>query len=118
MFALDSQLDSILKEGLDNRFERHKEMARLVQKWGKDKFTLFPQEEFASSTVTCIRNNRKLNIERIIQKLADAGFVISNGYGKLKDKTFRIAHMGDVTGKEIEELLHTIDYYILAGGSD
>ncbi|HOR42549.1 MAG TPA: alanine--glyoxylate aminotransferase family protein [Atribacterota bacterium] len=118
MFALDRQLDSILKEGLDNRFERHKEMARLVQKWGKDKFTLFPQEEFASSTVTCIRNNRKLNIERIIQKLADAGFVISNGYGKLKDKTFRIAHMGDVTGKEIGELLHTIDYYILAGGSD
>ena len=31
--------------------------------------------------------------------------MISNGYGKLKDKTFRIAHMAETTPKEIEEFV-------------
>jgi len=34
---------------------------------------------------------------------------ISNGYGKLKEKTFRIAHMGDTQEWEIRGLLATID---------
>ena len=37
---------------------------------------------------------------------------ISNGYGKLREKTFRIAHMGDITPTEIKELLETIDEII------
>ena len=35
--------------------------------------------------------------------------LISNGYGDLKDKTFRIAHMADTTVEEIKFLLNTID---------
>jgi aspartate aminotransferase-like enzyme len=34
---------------------------------------------------------------------------ISNGYGKLKDKTFRIAHMGDTQEWETRGLLASID---------
>ena len=34
---------------------------------------------------------------------------ISNGYGDLKDKTFRIAHMADTQMEDIEELLRNID---------
>jgi aspartate aminotransferase-like enzyme len=109
MFALDSQLDSIMKEGLENRFIRHREMAERVRKWAKDNFDLFPPEQFASDTVTCINNTRNINVGELNKKLGEAGFLISNGYGKLKDKTFRIAHMGDLTLKEIDELLSTIE---------
>ena len=35
--------------------------------------------------------------------------MISNGYGVLKEKTFRIAHMGDTQEWEIRGLLATID---------
>jgi aspartate aminotransferase-like enzyme len=35
--------------------------------------------------------------------------MISNGYGKLKEKTFRVAHMGDTQEWEIRGLLATID---------
>jgi len=31
--------------------------------------------------------------------------VFGNGYGKLKDLTFRIAHMGDTTMADLKELL-------------
>jgi len=116
MFALDSQLDSIIKEGLDNRFRRHKMMAERVQRWAKDNFALFPQEQFASPTVTCIKNTRNLNIAGLNRELGEVGFVISNGYGKLENKTFRIAHMGDMTLEEIEGLLSVIDNLLSSGG--
>ncbi len=35
--------------------------------------------------------------------------MISNGYGSLKQKTFRIAHMAELTLADIEELLSNID---------
>jgi len=116
MFALDYQLESILKEGLENRFLRHQRMADRVREWAKDHFVLFAQEEFASNTVTCVKNIHNINVKELNQKLGERGFVISNGYGKLKDETFRIAHMGDITLVEIEELLSVIDEILVRGG--
>src|SRR6056297_84459 len=109
MFALDYQLDLILEEGLENRFQRHQIMADKVREWAKDNFSLFAEEKFASNTVTCVKNTNGFNFKNLNQRLAEKGFMISGGYGKLKDKTFRIAHMGDITIKEIEELLVNID---------
>jgi len=109
MFALDYQLDLILEEGLENRFQRHQIMADKVREWAKHNFSLFAEEKFASNTVTCVKNTNGFNFKNLNQGLAEKGFMISGGYGKLKDKTFRIAHMGDITIKEIEELLVNID---------
>lgn len=109
MFALDYQLDKILKEGLENRFSRHLEMANYVRNWAKDKFALFAQEEFASNTVTCVKNTREISVGDLNKALGERGYMISNGYGKLKEKTFRIAHMAEATLTEIKELLSLID---------
>jgi aspartate aminotransferase-like enzyme len=38
--------------------------------------------------------------------------LIANGYGRLKEKTFRIAHMGETQVTEIETLLAALDEYI------
>jgi len=35
--------------------------------------------------------------------------IFGNGYGKLKEQTFRIAHMGDITLDDLKELLAWID---------
>jgi aspartate aminotransferase-like enzyme len=109
MFALDYQLDKIFEEGLENRFARHTEMADYVRAWAKDKFALFAQEEFASNTVTCVKNTREISIADLNKALGKRGYMISNGYGKLADKTFRIAHMNEATIMEIKELLSIID---------
>ena len=34
---------------------------------------------------------------------------MSNGYGPLKDKTFRIAHMGDLTEEELKAYLKDLE---------
>jgi aspartate aminotransferase-like enzyme len=38
--------------------------------------------------------------------------IISNGYGSLKGKAFRIAHMGDIQLQDIEVLLACIDDFL------
>lgn len=109
MFALDYQLDLILKEGLDNRFRRHQEMADYVRDWGRRHFGLFADERYLSNTVTTFNNSRGIDVAALNQELGRRGFQISNGYGKLKDQTFRIAHMADCTLEEVKELIAHID---------
>lgn len=109
MFALDYQLDLILDEGLDNRFLRHKELATYVRDWGREHFELFANERYLSNTLTNIANTREIDVAALNQELGRRGFQISNGYGKLKDKTFRIAHMADCTLDDIKELMGNID---------
>jgi aspartate aminotransferase-like enzyme len=109
MFAMDYQLDKILEEGLENRYHRHREMAEYVRSWAKANFALFAEEEYASDTVTAISNTKNINISALNNKLGEYGFVISNGYGSLKEKTFRIAHMADTTLDDVRALTTAIN---------
>lgn len=109
MFALDYQLDRILEEGLENRYKRHIEMAEIVRAWAREHFEIFPDERYLSNTLTNIKNTREISVADLNKKLGERGFAISNGYGKLKEKTFRIAHMADCTVEEIKELLAVMD---------
>lgn len=109
MFAMDYQLDKILKEGLDQRFKRHEEMANLVRTWAKNHFQIFTDENHLSNTLTVIKNTREINVSELNQKLQEKNMQIANGYGDLKEKTFRISHMGDYTLADIQYLLDTID---------
>ncbi|MGL4571016.1 MAG: pyridoxal-phosphate-dependent aminotransferase family protein [Clostridium sp.] len=111
MFALDYQLDCIInEEGLENRFNRHLEMANRVREWGRKYFELFPEnDDILSNTLTTIKNTRGVSVADLNKALGERGFAISNGYGDLKEKTFRIAHMADCTMKDIDELLSNIE---------
>ena len=107
--ALDNQLDAIFDEGLEPRFERHARLAGMVRRWARRHFALFAREGYESPTVTCVRNTRGISVAGLNEALAREGAEISNGYGRLKEQTFRIAHMGDTQEGEMRELLSTID---------
>ncbi len=109
MYALDYQLDCILAEGLKQRFERHVKMAECVRSWARRYFALFADERYLSNTVTAIKNTRQIDVGALNQQLGKRGFQISNGYGKIRDKTFRIAQMGDFTVEDVRELLGHIE---------
>lgn len=100
--ALNYQAGKILnEEGLDNRFARHKELAEYTRNWGKKNFEMFTKDWCSSDTVSCIKNTVEADLDDAKSKLADKGYEFSNGYGKLKGETFRIAHMGD---RRLDEL--------------
>jgi len=107
--ALDAQLDDILAEGLDNRWRRHERMADRVRSWARRHFALFSDERYLSNTVTNVENTRGIDVGGLNAELGRRGAMISNGYGDLKEKCFRIAHMGDLTEQDITWLLAQID---------
>jgi len=109
MYALDYQLDKMIEEGFENRFNRHLEMAKIVRDWAKEKFEMLAEDKYASNTLTTIKNSRGISVADLNKELGKKGYAISNGYGKLKEKTFRIAHMAETTVEEIKEILRVIE---------
>jgi predicted phosphoserine aminotransferase len=109
MFALDYQLDNILEEGLDNRFKRHQDMAKVTREWAEKHFAMLADEKYASNTLTTIKNTKEISVSDLNKALGERGYMISNGYGKLKDVTFRIAHMADTQMEDLKKLLATIE---------
>jgi aspartate aminotransferase-like enzyme len=109
MFALDFQLDRILKEGMENRFIRHIEMAEYVINWANHFFKVYTQAGFESMTVTCISNTRQISVSDLNKELILKNMIISNGYGSLKEKTFRIGHMGELTLDDVTEVTSAIE---------
>lgn len=109
MFALDYQLDNILAEGQENRYARHLEMARVTRDWANKHFEMLAEEKYASNTLTTIKNTKGISVSDLNKELGNRGYIISNGYGSLKDVTFRIAHMADTTMDELRTLLSVIE---------
>jgi len=112
MWALDAALDRILAEGLEARLERHTQMADRVRAWAAAEFDLFAEEGYRSQTVTCIKNTRGLDVKALNAHLRSKGMQISDGYGRLKGSTFRIAHMGEIGMADVEAVLAAIDEFI------
>lgn len=110
IMALNYQCHKLVKEGMENVWKRHKEMGDFLRSWAKEKFNLFCEEKYASNTLTAIKNTRGMVVGDVIKAIqAKHNTVFGNGYGKLKDQTFRIAHMGDITLKDVKEVTSWID---------
>lgn len=104
LYALDAQLADILREGIERRWERHAAMRDATAVWLKRAVTrvdleiaILAPEGARSPTVTTITLPKGLKSADVVNAVARRGFVIGTGYGKLKDTTIRIGHMGDHT---------------------
>lgn len=101
-YALVRQLDSILTEGMVGRWARHAAMAAHVQAWvarvrdslGVD-IRILADEGVRSPTVTTIMLPDGWSSATVLDAVAARGFTVGTGYGKLKDQSIRIGHMGD-----------------------
>jgi aspartate aminotransferase-like enzyme len=107
--ALNVQMDDILTEGLETRWARHQEMAAYVQDWARRYFALYSDARYLSPTVTNVENTRGISVAGLNEELGKRGAMISNGYGDLKEKCFRIAHMGDLTLDDLKWLTGQIE---------
>lgn len=111
MLAYREQMKHMLEEGHKNRSDRHLAMAEYTRNWAQEHFEMFPEEGYWSQTVSTVKNTRELNIDALRKEVdSKYGMLFSNGYGaKLKEKTFRIGHMGDHTLESIKELTDAIE---------
>ena len=111
MHALQSKLDEIFDEGLEARFARHERTNVLVHDWvRRTGFDFFAEEGFRSKTLTCVKNNKEINVLELAKKLREKHhLVIDPGYGKIRGKTFRLSNMGDETEETVAHLLSCLD---------
>lgn len=111
IYALEDKLEEIFTEGLETRFARHEKTNAIVQEWVRRQgFEFFAPEGYRSKTLTCVKNNRKIDVPAFIKNLKSKHqCVIDGGYGKLKGETFRISNMGDETEETIRQLVGWLD---------
>jgi aspartate aminotransferase-like enzyme len=109
--ALQYKLDEMLAEGLTNRYERHARTNALVHDWVRRAgFEFFAEEGFRSKTLTCVKNNKGIDVLDLAQRLREKHhLVIDPGYGKIRGKTFRLSNMGDETEETVSQLLACLD---------
>ncbi|HEX6133380.1 MAG TPA: hypothetical protein VFZ24_05440, partial [Longimicrobiales bacterium] len=107
LYALKVQVDRMEEEGIDARLARHREMAARTWAWCDELGLeiLVRNPEFRSPTVTCVRCPDGFTGPQVGTAVKKYGFQIATGYGRMKDETFRIGHMGDHTIDRLEELL-------------
>lgn len=111
LYALDLQLQRIASEGIEGRWRRHRDMQQRTFEWVEEMkangvdIEVFAADGHRSPTVTCIATPES---RRMVSDLFSRGWVIGGGYGKLKESTIRIGHMGDHTVEELEALLEVM----------
>ena len=118
IYALKSKLEDIFSEGLEKRYARHLRNAEITREWvKKNGFEFFAQKGHESVTLTCVRNNRGVDVPKLIQWLRENhDCIIDGGYGKIKGESFRISHMGDESTENIQELLNNLSEGLSAIG--
>jgi predicted phosphoserine aminotransferase len=123
LYALARQLDYIRDEGgVEARWERHRRMAERTWEWveamherGVGLRVMAPAGG-RSPTVTTIELPAGWTGPRVVAEAQQRGFVVATGYGKLREPTFRIGHMGDHTMETLEPLLAALEHVFLEGG--
>jgi aspartate aminotransferase-like enzyme len=111
LYALLVQAERIRAEGVEARALRHWRMAERCHRWVQERgaargMSLFAPEGRRSPTVTAIEVEGAAGL---CARMAERGWTLGTGYGALKERTFRIGHMGDHTVDELDALLAELD---------
>ncbi len=109
IYALDAQLDRILDEGIEARWQRHQRLSEQTEEWAATVgFEYASDEDARSPTVSCLKTPSGLAATDLVDRLVQQGFVVGSGYGRLQDSSFRIGHMAEIESSDLELLFEAI----------
>jgi predicted phosphoserine aminotransferase len=109
LYALAEQCRYIDEEGLENRLARHRAMAERTWAWCDELgLDILAPPEFRGPTVTSVQCPDGWTGPELAAAVKQHGFQIATGYGRMKEASFRIGHMGDHTLDRLDALLEVI----------
>ena len=115
MYALDRQLEDMMAEGMENRFQRHLALRDRTIEWAREqRFLALCRARLRVAHGDLCQQRSAGRHWRAQHHLREHGMIISNGYGELKGKNFRIAHMGDTTMADMDELFAAMDAFLIS----
>jgi len=99
LFGLDTAIDMLLAEGLENVFARHKRMGeatrRAVQSWGLENLCASPRH--FSPVLTTVMMPEGHSADAFRRKvLENFNMSLGSGLSKVADRVFRIGHLGEI----------------------
>jgi alanine-glyoxylate transaminase / serine-glyoxylate transaminase / serine-pyruvate transaminase len=119
LYGLDAALAMLLDEGLENVFARHDRHAeatrRAVSAWGLETQCAEPAEYSSSLTAVRVPEGHSADGLRaaILEKY---NISLGNGLGPLKDRVFRIGHLGDFSDLSLLGTLGGVEMGLRAAG--
>jgi alanine-glyoxylate transaminase/serine-glyoxylate transaminase/serine-pyruvate transaminase len=119
LYGLQAALALLLEEGLDNVFARHDRHAeatrRAVRAWGLDIQCADPRAY--SSSLTAVRLPDGHSADALRATILDRfNMSLGNGLGILKDRVFRIGHLGDIGDLQVVGTLGGVDMGLRVAG--
>ncbi|MEM2025499.1 MAG: alanine--glyoxylate aminotransferase family protein [Desulfurococcaceae archaeon] len=110
VYALYSSLKRLEQEGIESRYMRHRVLADAVQK-GLEAIglKLVAEEPYRAHTVTAVYLPEGVEWGKFYSEVHARNIEIAGGLGGLRDKIFRVGHMGEVTANDVIATLATIE---------
>lgn len=95
LFGLRVSLQKILEEGIPASVRRHERLSRAaragVLAMG---LRLFAAEGFYSNSLTAVESPANIPVKTLRAAMREEGVVLAGGQGKIKERIFRIGHIG------------------------
>ena len=119
LYGLDTALDMLAEEGLENVFARHDRHAeatrRAVRAWGLEVQCDDPRHYSSVLTAVRLPEGHSANALRAVI-LEKFNMSLGNGLGQLNDQVFRIGHLGDFGDLELVATLGGVEMGLAAAG--
>jgi alanine-glyoxylate transaminase/serine-glyoxylate transaminase/serine-pyruvate transaminase len=119
LYGLDAAVAMLLEEGLETVFARHDRHAeatrRAVRAWGLEIQCAEPRHYSSSLTAVRVPEGHSADGLRAAI-LARCNMSLGNGLGQLKDRVFRIGHLGDFGDLQLIGTLGGVEIGLRAAG--
>jgi len=117
--ALETSLKIILKEGLENRFQRHRKIARAfrsaISAMGLKMIPV--SEKVAANTLSAPYYPEGVEGGNLLPEITKAGIIMAGGLlPDIKSKYFRVGHMGSVNQSDILGSVAALESALLSCG--
>ena len=111
VYALETQLGRIAREGLPARFARHRQMRERVESWvaGHGRCGILAPAGRRADTVTALTLRPDLNASDVTGTLAAQGWTVAIGVEELEERLIRIGHMGDIEPAQLDRFLSALE---------
>ncbi|MEA3374840.1 MAG: alanine--glyoxylate aminotransferase family protein [Chloroflexota bacterium] len=118
IWALNVSLQQILDEGLDVRLERHRRISRAIKAavtaLGMAQVPVSPDKAAHTLTAPYFPDG----VDRsLLRHVNEAGVILAGGlHPEIKDRYFRIGHMGVVDGSDVRATIGALEQGLLKAG--
>lgn len=120
IMALEKSLQLIMKEGLENRFARHREAGKAMRAALKalDLELLSKGEEISANTLSAPLYPEQIDPSTFLKAINQEGVILAGGLlPDFKTKYFRIGHMGSVNKADLLATIGAIETALKSNGS-